>query len=148
LSKSFDDMWHATYMQGNQGDSWLLVVASQISSLIFGPSFGHNLCFKYPNGSCKPISDIYILKYFQWYQELSNPMSFDLYNCPLKIRDSHSQNGGPLGNVWVHSLTLSYIHVNMKCVSRALFLAHTFANLCLDCEPKARDTTTHIFIIF
>ncbi len=54
----------------------------------FDPSFAHNLCFRYPNGSCEPILDIYILKSFQWYKELLNPMSFNLYNRPLKIQKS------------------------------------------------------------
>jgi hypothetical protein len=53
--KLSNDMWHATYMQVNRGDSQLLVVGSQINNLTPDPSFGHNLCFKYPNGSCKPI---------------------------------------------------------------------------------------------
>jgi hypothetical protein len=57
-------MWHATYTQVNQGDSWFLVVKSEISSLDLNFSFGHNLCFKYPNGSCKPILDIYVLRTF------------------------------------------------------------------------------------
>ncbi len=34
----------------NQGNSRLLVVGSQFDSLTPNPSFGHNLCFKYPNG--------------------------------------------------------------------------------------------------
>jgi hypothetical protein len=51
-------MWHATYMQVNQGDSWRLMVESQINNLTPNPSFVHNLCFKYPNGSCKHILDI------------------------------------------------------------------------------------------
>jgi hypothetical protein len=55
LSKN---MWHNTYTKVKQGDFWLLVVRSQISNLIFGSSFGHNLCFKYSNGSCEPILDI------------------------------------------------------------------------------------------
>ncbi len=40
------DIWQATYMQVNQGDSWLLMVESQFDTLTFGPSFSHNLCFK------------------------------------------------------------------------------------------------------
>jgi hypothetical protein len=56
--KLFDNMWHAICMQVNQGDSRLLVVGNQIDNLIPGLSLGHNLCFKYPNGSCKPILDI------------------------------------------------------------------------------------------
>jgi len=78
-------MWHATYTQGNWGDSWLLVVKNQIVNLTPNPSFGHNLCFECPNGSCKPILNIYILRDFQWYVECFNPMSFDPCNHSLKI---------------------------------------------------------------
>jgi hypothetical protein len=46
----FNGMSHTTCMQQNQVDSQLLVVESQIVNLIPGPSFGHNLCFKFPNG--------------------------------------------------------------------------------------------------
>jgi hypothetical protein len=53
-------MWHATCTKGSQGDSRLLVVNSQIGNLTPSPSFGHNLCFNYPNGSCKPILDVYV----------------------------------------------------------------------------------------
>jgi len=56
--------------------------------LTFGPSFGHNLCFNYTNGSCNPILDIYVLRAFQWHKELCNPMGFDPYNHSLKIRES------------------------------------------------------------
>jgi hypothetical protein len=48
-------MWNVTFAQVNQGDSWLLVVGSQIGSLTLDASFGHNLCFKYPNGSCEHV---------------------------------------------------------------------------------------------
>jgi hypothetical protein len=81
-------MSHTTWMRGNQGDFWLLMVGSQIANLIPDPSFGHNLCFRYPKGSCKPILDIYIPISFQWYKELLNPLSFDPCNCSMKIRKS------------------------------------------------------------
>jgi hypothetical protein len=75
-------------MQGSQSNSRLLMVKSQIANLTFDLSFGHNLCFKPPNGSCKPILDIYVLKKFQWYKELFNPMGFDSWNFFLKIQES------------------------------------------------------------
>jgi len=53
-----NDMWYTTYTQVNQSDSWLLMFGNQIASLTLGPSFGHNLCFKYSFGMCKPILDI------------------------------------------------------------------------------------------
>jgi hypothetical protein len=54
------DIWHATCTQVNQGNSRLLVVGNQIGNLTPNPSFGHNLCFRFSNGSCKPILDIYV----------------------------------------------------------------------------------------
>jgi hypothetical protein len=81
-------MLHATYMQGNRGDSWLLVVGSQIAYLTFGLSFDYNLCVKCPNGSCEPILDMYVPRSFQWYKELLHPMGFDPCNHFLKIWES------------------------------------------------------------
>jgi len=43
-------MLHVICTHGNRVDSWLLVVGSQIANLIPSPSFGHNLCFRCPNG--------------------------------------------------------------------------------------------------
>jgi hypothetical protein len=81
--------WYvATYMQGKRCDSPLLVVKSQTVNLTLGLSFSHNLCFKCPNGSCKPISNIYIPRAFQLYKGRLNPMSFDPCNRFLKIQES------------------------------------------------------------
>ncbi len=64
------------------------MVRSQIGTLIVAPSFGHNLCFKYPNGSCKPILNIYVSRNFELYNKLFNPMSFNPWNMSLKIPKS------------------------------------------------------------
>jgi hypothetical protein len=72
-----NSMSHATCTQGNQGDTWLLVIESQIANLTPCPFFGHNLCFKYPNESCKPILDIFVPRDFQWCRKLLHPMGFD-----------------------------------------------------------------------
>jgi hypothetical protein len=137
----FNDTWHATCTQGNQGNSWLLVVGSQIGNLTTSPSFGHNLCFMYPNGSCEPILTIYILIAFQWYKEFFNPMSFDPWNCFLNIQKSVETPTPKMGThlgVWgfipSHSPTLS----GAWNVTPTSLLARTFASLCLGCEPKAR----------
>jgi hypothetical protein len=95
----FNSIWQPTWTQGYQGDSWFLAVGSQIGNLTPDPSFGHNLCFKYPNGSCEPILDIYISRAFQWYKELLNPICFDPYNCPLQIWESI---GTPIPKVGAH----------------------------------------------
>jgi hypothetical protein len=87
----FNDMWHATYTQVNQGDTWLLVVRSQIGSLIPGPSFGHKLFFKHSNGSCEPILDIYVFRAFQWYRFflvkwiLTPEIAFWKFKSPLRL---------------------------------------------------------------
>jgi len=92
-------MWHATCMQGNRGESWLLVVGSQIANLTPDPSFGYNLCFKNLNGSCELILNIYVPRDFQWYKKLFNPMGFDPWNWSLKIRESIEN---PTPEVGVH----------------------------------------------
>ncbi len=73
-------------------------------------------------------------------------MSFDSCNFPLKIWDSNSQSGNPFGNVWVHSLTLSYTLGSMKCDSQASLLARTFVSPYLGCEPKVRVMTHVIYM--
>ncbi len=65
-------MSHATCAQGNQGNSQLLMGRSQTVNLTPDLSFGHNLCVKCWNGSCEPILDIYVPRYFQWYKERFN----------------------------------------------------------------------------
>jgi len=92
-------MWHITCTQRNQGDSRLLMAESQIDNLTPRLSFGYKLCFMYSIGSCEPILDIYILRYFQLYKKLFNPMSFDPCNCLLKIQKSI---GTPTSKVRAH----------------------------------------------
>ncbi len=81
-------MSHATCMQGNRGDFWLLMVGSQIANLTSSPFYGHNLWFKCPNGSCEPILNIYGPRTIQWYKELISLMGFEPCNCSLKIWES------------------------------------------------------------
>jgi hypothetical protein len=140
-------MWHATWTQGNQGSSWLLIVGSQIANLTPGPSFGHNLCFKNPNGSCKPILDIYVPRTFQWYKELINPMSFNPCNCLLKIQNFKFQSESSLESAkgsFPHTLLHSWEH-EMWLPSSPL--APTFASPCLGLEPKAKVTISFLILI-
>jgi hypothetical protein len=73
--KLSNDVSHATCTLWNRVDSRLLVAKNQIANLTLDPSFGHNLCFRCPNGQCEPILDIYILRAFQLYNEFFNPLS-------------------------------------------------------------------------
>jgi len=75
------------------------MVRSQIGNLTPGPSFGYNLCFKCPNGSCEPILEIYVLRAFQKYKELFDTINFGPYNCLLKIWKS---TGTPTPKVGAH----------------------------------------------
>ncbi len=63
--KFSNGMLHATCTQGNRVDSRLFVVWSQTANLAPDFSFGHNLCFRCPNGHATPF---YTFKV----QELSN----------------------------------------------------------------------------
>jgi hypothetical protein len=94
-----NDMWHVTCTQGNWVDTWLLMVGSQIANLTPDLSFGHNLCFRHPNGWCKPFLDIYVSIAFQWYKELFEPLGFDPCNHPLNIQESTRT---PTPNMGVH----------------------------------------------
>ncbi len=76
--------WHATYTKKGKA---ILVVKNQIGNLIRDPSFSHDLCFNYQNGSCEPILNIYIPRALPWYKELFNPMGFDPCNHSIKIRN-------------------------------------------------------------
>jgi hypothetical protein len=71
-------MLHFTYTHRNWIDSRLLVVGSQIVTLIPGPSFDHNLCYRCLNGSCEAILDIYTSRPFQRYKEHLNARCFEL----------------------------------------------------------------------
>ncbi len=63
---------HSTCTHRHRLDSRLLMVGSQIVNLIPCLSFDHNLCCRCPNGSCKAILDIYILRPFQQYKGYLN----------------------------------------------------------------------------
>jgi hypothetical protein len=76
-------MSHATCTQGNRVNFWLLMVRNQIANLTLGLLFGHNLCYKCPNGSCEPILNIYISIDFQWYKEIFNPMGLSRFGSSL-----------------------------------------------------------------
>jgi hypothetical protein len=114
------------------------VVGSQIANLTPGPSFGHNWCFRFLNGSCKPILDIHVSIAFQWYKFFFNPLSWRLQLLSKHSgvhRDSNSQGGSSLGSVRVHSLTLSF-------TPRLPLLARNLVSPYFGREPKVRVATT------
>ncbi len=134
-------MSHAICTHGNLVDSRLLVVGSQIANLTFGPSFGHNLCFKCPNGQSEPILDIYVSRSFHWYKELFKPLSFNPCNCPLKIRESTEAPTPKVELPWgvrVHSLTPSHTPRSMLCDSQLPSWPATLQTLALVVSPRLR----------
>jgi hypothetical protein len=58
-------MLHTQIGRQEEVDSRLLVVGSQIGSLIPDPSFAHNLGCRCPNCQCDGIFDIYVSRPFQ-----------------------------------------------------------------------------------
>jgi hypothetical protein len=129
-------------MQGNWVDFWLLMVGSQTVNLTSGPSFDHTLCFKCPNGSCKPISNIYVPRAFQWYKKVFNLLSFDpvivlwRFWSPPGLQTPKVE--APLG-VW------GFIPPHFPSIP-GLLLACNLASPCLGHEPKARVATYWFFI--
>jgi hypothetical protein len=106
-----NDGSHATYKQGNQVDSQLSVVGSQIVNLTPNLSFGHKLCCRCPKGSWEPILDIYTSVAFQWYKEIFRARGFDFCNHSLKFQESTGTPTPKMGvhlGVWVFIFTLSH----------------------------------------
>jgi hypothetical protein len=135
----FKGMSHAIRTHGNWVDSRLLVVGSQTANLTPSPSFGHNLCFRCPNGRCETILDIYVLKAFHWYKELFSPLSFNPWNRPLKIWESTGIRTPKMELPWgvrVHSLTPSHTPGSMLCDSRLPSWPATLQTLALVASPK------------
>jgi hypothetical protein len=140
-------MLHTIFTQGNRVDSWLLVVRSQTVNLTHGLSFGHNLHFRCPNESCKPILEIYVLRDFQWHEELLKPLHFNPYNRPLKIEESIGTSSLKVGvtlGMW------GFIPSHFPTLMGTCGVTHrlpswpvTLQALCLGREPKAR-VATHV----
>jgi hypothetical protein len=128
--KLSNDMWHIICTHVIQRDSQLLMVGS------FDISFGHNLCCKYSNGSWKPILNIYVLRNFQCYKKVLNPMNFEsskqIENLRLH-RDSNSQSGNP---PWTH--TLSRIPGNVSVTPKLHSWPTPFHALTLVASPRLR----------
>jgi hypothetical protein len=132
-------MWHTTCTQGIQGDSQLLVVESQIVNSTPDLSFADNFCFNHPNGSCEPILEIYILRVSNDIRNFTIQWVLPLQSLSEKLgihRDSNSQSASSLGNVEVHSLTLSHTPGSMECDSQASLLARTFVSLAFVASPR------------
>ncbi len=121
------------------------MIGNQIDILIPSPSFSHNLCFKYSNGSCKLILDIYVSKTFQWYKEFFNLMNFDLWNHSLNIWD-FIRTSTPKVGIHLAVCVGSFLHTlshfwECECDSRGAFLTCTFSCPCLSHKPKVRVVT-------
>jgi hypothetical protein len=138
--KLSNSMSQSSCTRGNWVNSWLLVVGSQTGSMILGPSFGHNLCFRCSNEQCEPIFDIYVSIDFQWYEELLTLMGFDPCNRVLKIReciwDSNSHNESSLGSVRVHSFTFFAFLGTSDVTLGSSFWPVTLQPLTLVASPK------------
>jgi len=130
----FNGMSHATYTQGNQVDSWLLVVGIQTTNFIPDPSFGHNLCFRCPNGSCKPILDIYVSITFQCIKNSLNHWVLTFIITLWTFRSPPRLQLPKWKLFWEYEG--SFLHTFLY--SQASLLAHNLAIPCLGREPKVR----------
>ncbi len=83
-----NDVSHSQFRGRREVDSRLLVVGSQIASLIPGPSFAHNMGYRCSNDQCEAIFYIYASRPFQWHQEHLNARCFGPCCWALNIRES------------------------------------------------------------
>jgi hypothetical protein len=119
------------------------MVRSQIGNLTFDRSFGHKLCFRYPNEQCEPILNIYVSRAFQWYRERHRPLCFNPSNCFIKFQNSTRIPSPKVGialGVW--GFTPSHLPTLLGvCDVKASSWPSTFQPLCLGHKPKARVAT-------
>jgi len=124
-------MSHVIYMQGNRLNSQLLIVGSQTTNLTPGPSFGHNLCFRCPNGRCEPILNIYIPRSFHWYKELLKPFSLTLAIALWKFG---SRPGLQLPK-WNSFGVWRFIPSHLLTLSGVCYVIHNFSLGPQPCKP-------------
>jgi hypothetical protein len=143
----FNGISHATYMWGNRGDFRLLVVGSQTANLTLDLYFSHNLCFRCPNGSSKPILNIYVPKYFQWYKE---PQSNAFW--PLQSVSKNSEvHLGFQSPKWEFAWECegSFSHTLLHSQEHEMWFPGFPLNLhpCIGYEPKAKVATFSLWYI-
>ncbi len=121
--KFFNGMCQATCTKGGQGDSWLLVVESQIGKLTPDPSLGHNLCFTYRNGSCEPF---WTSKFQDIFNDINNSSIQWVLTPEITLWRFRSPSGLQLpkweltwecGGSFLHILPHSHTPGSMKCDS-------------------------------
>jgi hypothetical protein len=139
-----NSMWHATFTWRNLGDYWFLVIGSQIDKLTLGPSFGHNLCFKCPNGSCEPIWDIYVPKDFNGIRNSSihwvlfPEIIFWKFGSPPGLQLLKWELFWECESLFLHTLLHSWEH---EMWPPSFLLARPLASPCFGHEPKAKVAT-------
>ncbi len=114
------------------------MVKSQTANLTPNLSFGHNLCFKCPNGSCEPILDIYVsndIKKVSIHWVLTPIIALWIFESPPRLQTPKMEV--PLG-MW------RFIPSHFPSLLGFL-LAPNLASPCLGHEPKARVATIFIY---
>jgi hypothetical protein len=101
-----NDVSHSQFGGREEVDSRLLVVRSQTTSLIPGPSFAHNLGYRCPNDQCEAIFYIYASRPFQWHQEHLNARCFGPCCRTLNIQESRKTSNPQLWKCWASPPTL------------------------------------------
>jgi hypothetical protein len=125
-------MLHSACTQGNQVDSWLLVVWSQTVN-----SFGHNLCFRCSNGWCEPILDIYASITFS--NEIKNFLEWWILTPAIvlwRFRNHFGTHESSIKRVRVHSLTLFALSGTCDVTHGSPYWPTTFQPLALVVSPR------------
>jgi hypothetical protein len=98
---------HSTYTHQGRVYFWLLVAGSQTANLTPSLSFVHNLCCRFPNGSCEAIFGMYASRPFQKYREHLKARCFDPCEWALSFRESWKTPKSPFRECECHPHTPS-----------------------------------------
>ncbi len=139
---------HSIYTHRDRVDSQLIVVGSQTANLTPGLSFGHNLCYRCPNGSCEAIFDIYTSRLFYRYKEHLKARCFDLCNRALKLWESQRTPSSHFWECEFHPHTclkvgLRHLMGDWKVLSPYPFYIISYTNKFILISPISLCTHTH-----
>jgi hypothetical protein len=143
-------MLYITCTQGNQIDSWLFVVGSQITNLTPDLSFGHNFVFQMFKWAMWAHFRHLSFNRFPMIQKIPRSNGFwplQLHFEDLEVyRDSNSQHENSLGSVKVRSLTLFALARACDVTLGSFSWPATLQPPRLGCQPKARVATISLDI--
>jgi hypothetical protein len=112
-----------------------------------GLSFPHNLCYKFPNGPCELIFDIYTFIALQWYKEHPNARCFDPCNPTLKFQESRRTTKSPFRECECHLHILPKVGLRQTDIVATLALGSRPKQMLAKVWAKSEVRKSHFMLL-